>query len=505
MTPFIKQTLPTGCLGAEVLEVPAEKESAKLSSNLTSFGWKLESLSASADSLLRSAANLEAEMQKEAKYWEDVLAVKKKGWSVCALPRERQTLGVRYGFLESWPEFRDRGLAALRRGDDGSVDLDLGAAHLRPLRVQVKSRHELLATTSDPILVPESLEESILQARNNIFDEELYHEMSREARTLTNRGVKCVGDGIVIPLEDDIHLLVSLFDEDDSSTLALPSTRSTEFHDAPELAATAFRLLLSHSHRLHYARRTELPPPLKKRKQQRPLPAVIQPILSHIEHRSYLKQLSSRLQTLNTTLGKAGVPLDISAVDSNLHLDRLLQSPKTEDGGFTNAFVEQLCSTLHSSIEIGFSSEGAKLQIRVRTHSSGTEFRTEKTSENQDSALGQTPDEMNFSDLRALEEYVSHLVVLHLVDLAAAQHGRWHITDPDEGELTTEPTMDGEVEMLQIRLQDRELELTWRSSHIMDAPDGIVRWGDGNTSSEKSFADEVGRLSSLRGMASTII
>ena len=39
-------------------------------------------------------------MNLEARYWEDVLAVKQKGWSVCRYPRERQTLGVRYGFLE---------------------------------------------------------------------------------------------------------------------------------------------------------------------------------------------------------------------------------------------------------------------------------------------------------------------------------------------------------------------------------------------------------------------
>ena len=60
----------------------------------------MQSLNNAADSLLKSASRLEEEIGKETKYWNSVLAVKDKGWSLSRLPREKHTLGIRYGFAE---------------------------------------------------------------------------------------------------------------------------------------------------------------------------------------------------------------------------------------------------------------------------------------------------------------------------------------------------------------------------------------------------------------------
>ena len=60
----------------------------------------MKSLNNAADSLLKSASRLEEEVEKETRYWSQALAVKEKGWSLSRLPREKHTLGVRYGFLE---------------------------------------------------------------------------------------------------------------------------------------------------------------------------------------------------------------------------------------------------------------------------------------------------------------------------------------------------------------------------------------------------------------------
>lgn len=64
------------------------------------MGWRMQSLNGAADSILKSASRLEEEMEKEATYWNQVLAVKEKGWSLSRLPREKHTLGIRYGFAE---------------------------------------------------------------------------------------------------------------------------------------------------------------------------------------------------------------------------------------------------------------------------------------------------------------------------------------------------------------------------------------------------------------------
>lgn len=100
MSPFLKQNLPMGSLGAEIFQLPQMSEMEKGRDELVSTGWKLQSLNSTADALLVSASRLEQEIARETKYWGQVLAVKEQGWSLNRLPREKSTLGVRYGFGE---------------------------------------------------------------------------------------------------------------------------------------------------------------------------------------------------------------------------------------------------------------------------------------------------------------------------------------------------------------------------------------------------------------------
>ena len=100
INPYIKNALPLGVLGTDTVQVPQQTEAQKESERLVSIGWKMQSLNSVADSLLNSASRLEQEIERETKYWEKVLAVKGNGWSICRLPREKHTLGVKYGFSE---------------------------------------------------------------------------------------------------------------------------------------------------------------------------------------------------------------------------------------------------------------------------------------------------------------------------------------------------------------------------------------------------------------------
>ena len=100
LSPFIKQHLPLGCLGVEVIQRPDEPDAQKEKDELVSMGWRMQSLNDAAQSLLKSAARLECEIDKETSYWDQVLVVKNKGWPLSRLPREKHTLGVRYGFSE---------------------------------------------------------------------------------------------------------------------------------------------------------------------------------------------------------------------------------------------------------------------------------------------------------------------------------------------------------------------------------------------------------------------
>lgn len=97
---FLKQAVPLGSLNSEVVNPPPKPESVIQDTKAVSRGWRLQSFDAAANKLLKSASRLEAEVASETRYWSEVLSVKDKGWKMCRLPRERQSLGVQYGFLE---------------------------------------------------------------------------------------------------------------------------------------------------------------------------------------------------------------------------------------------------------------------------------------------------------------------------------------------------------------------------------------------------------------------
>jgi mediator of RNA polymerase II transcription subunit 17 len=96
----IQQLVPLGSLGADKIPAPQPSPEEQRGQELVSRGWKLQAIETAAESMLNSADRLEKDVESESRYWAQVLAVKDKGWSVCRLPRERHTLGVRFGFGE---------------------------------------------------------------------------------------------------------------------------------------------------------------------------------------------------------------------------------------------------------------------------------------------------------------------------------------------------------------------------------------------------------------------
>lgn len=100
LSPHLKSIVPLGSLGAEVTQALQVSDEDQRDDEMVSIGWKMDSLGNTADSLLKSATRLEQDIELETKYWQQVLAIKEEGWSLCRLPREKHTLGVRYGFAE---------------------------------------------------------------------------------------------------------------------------------------------------------------------------------------------------------------------------------------------------------------------------------------------------------------------------------------------------------------------------------------------------------------------
>ena len=284
MSPYLKERLPIGCLGSETVQAPQETEDERRDQEMIAIGWRMQSLSSAADSLLQTATKLDDEIKRETIYWDEVLSVKDEGWSLCRLPRERHTLAVRYGFAEAHVDFRVRGLAALRRDDDGRLNLDRGPRMgYRRLRVRILQRGTPIGISAERLQDNEkgsAIARQILQARDSIFDEELHLEIHREARNLLNQDVRCEGSKVLVPFERDKQIEIDLVDTDHGGMVSL-----TEPHVAADSILIALRLLLCRAHRQNLQKRSQVPSPLKgEGTRPRPVYAILKPIMETMEN-----------------------------------------------------------------------------------------------------------------------------------------------------------------------------------------------------------------------------
>lgn len=242
----------------------------------------------------------------ETKYWEQVLAISDNGWAICRLPHEKHTLGVRVGFLEAAPVFKNSSLAALRREKDGNISLDQGIVSTEPqiLRVRIRSNNEDIGASLVPAPISDDapIESRILQARNTIFFSELWQELNREARTLASFGVRSKEGSITCPLSPLKTIILDLVPLGKTFT---PSGRVDD--KVAEGLFLAFCLLLTYQHRQNSRRRTQQPPPISSQKRPNPAYNLLRPVITRLDHQRAVTSIHTLLIPLSGVLSSAGL------------------------------------------------------------------------------------------------------------------------------------------------------------------------------------------------------
>ena len=273
---------------------------------------RMEGLQQSADNLLSAANRLQDNVRMETEYWSQILTISDKGWNVCRIPGQQHRLGVRFGFSESSPEFSRRGIAALNASSEGNITLERGiGSEPKALRAVMRKEGKLVGTSRLPEVRDANettLEARIRHARDSLYDEELYHEMIRESRTLASLGVAMKGSTVRLgSFTSDLEVSLDLVSLDDGH--GLQENSSGEEDALSQAIVLAARLLLSRAHHVRMKKRSEKPAPLgKKQKEEGPevLPILL-PIMSFVMHRSALGQMNAYLDTLTDMLNTAGV------------------------------------------------------------------------------------------------------------------------------------------------------------------------------------------------------
>lgn len=210
----------------------------------------------------------------------------------------------------------------MRRADDGTLVLDKGLvpSRARAVRVRVKKQGEVTGSSSvsqfvAAAVVDDSVERTILQSRDTLFEEELFHELTREARVLVSSGVTVHKDLIEFEYEAGEQILLDLVDvEDLQHEKQADSTEKSGINNTEaEAISHALRILLSYAHRQNLRRRSQFPPPLSNQKRPTPQYQLLRPILSYMQHTAYVRSLQSFLQDVYQVLNSAGLPSKYSA------------------------------------------------------------------------------------------------------------------------------------------------------------------------------------------------
>ncbi|KAJ5189012.1 Mediator complex subunit Med17 [Penicillium cf. griseofulvum] len=470
MSAFLKQVAPLGSLNAEVVNPPPKPESTSKDISTVSRGWRIQNFNAAANKLLQAASRLETEVASETRYWNEVLAVKDKGWKISRLPRERQALGVQYGFLEATPVFRDRGLASLRRAEDGALLLDEGLIPSKARYVRVRVIQDgRLSGSSKPMRSAfdgdGTIEDRILQARDTVYEDELFYELVREARAIASFGVTTRQNLIQIPASNNLEILLDLVDIDEN---ALQPQHDISQHGASlaEGLAHTIRILLAYAHRQNLRRRTLLPPPLTPKTRSIPEHQLIRPALAYIKHMSDVRWLQSLLNDLFGVLQSAN--LKPPAYTARIFSTGSPASPAPTVETLVGQFLTPLQSTFSGKILIPRGSFSISIHTNLSSPPFGTIFDVSFN-------MPKYPDlgsPGKLSHREEVEAAITHLLLLDVVFAISSNNSSpksesdkdqakctWEAIYPQHGELLLSTFKSEKRKKMKIALSRHELSL----------------------------------------------
>lgn len=310
LSPALRDLVGIGTLGASKLKEPNITE-AQIQNDLSvATGWRVMGINSMVDTVLASAKRLENEIELETKYWADILAVSDDGWTVCALPQEPYTLGVRFGFSESASEFKNSSIAPLIRNDDGSIKLGVGrlGGGSQRIRITIKKNGTITDQSPVPGRIPEDapLNDRVREARDTVFHQELWYELNREARIMLSYNVYYHGQAITWKQNKETEFVVTLEDlEEQGDTNA-----NAVYNDGIRSSTVAYfflQFLLFQSHRQSYQRRTSPLPSARQTDPNNSTYNILRGLISRFEYFKNSADFSDELEKLVETLRHAGI------------------------------------------------------------------------------------------------------------------------------------------------------------------------------------------------------
>ena len=320
------------------------------------------------------------------------------------------------------------------------------------------------------------MEKEILNARNSIFDEELHHEIHREARNLINQGVRCVGTSVLIPFETDKQIEIDLVTPESSA--------SEDFIGSSPVVdnvAISLRILLSYAHRQSLQNRSQKPPPLRESKNPRPLYALLKSVIEYFQHRSHVQSMQTFLEQLRKTLAVAGLDLATETFESFQDLAVASSATNNPYDSSIETLLQQLTSSPHSTttLHLPDGATNVKIDIHTALHppTLGSSFHVFNNNILPMSPIAQLPPSAQYSSLAPLESYITHTTSLSILQYLLSQFSSWRAFSPRSNSIMRNRPGSRDREIVSVVLDKGQLGLTWqRNGRLNDQ--GIWTWDD---------------------------
>lgn len=237
----------------------------------------------------------------------------------------------------------------------------------RAVRVRVKDRGQF--TGSSTLHRPSSsatelIEGRILQARDTVYEEELFHELVREARTMAGHGVTMRQGLIQLSGTDEQEILVDLVDAEPNPLPDEPEVTSHQDDGLANAVSHAVHILLAFSHRQNLRRRMQIPQPLSHKRRHTPEHQLLRPIIAYLQHTSHVRWLESFLRDTYHVLKTARINCTYTSTHfSSVDLTRENRPmPKVE------ALVEEFLGPLESTFSGTLATPENSFNVKIHTN-----------------------------------------------------------------------------------------------------------------------------------------
>ena len=105
MSPFLSKHVPPATLAIDKWETANAVVDSTQEQEVVAQGWTSKSLDVSATSLHQASSRLRQQVDKESRYWDQILSISQEGWSVTRAIRGSHLLEVRFSMREGERNF----------------------------------------------------------------------------------------------------------------------------------------------------------------------------------------------------------------------------------------------------------------------------------------------------------------------------------------------------------------------------------------------------------------